>query len=145
MTRPALLVISLSALPGCDASPSPPASSVRTGNTKSTFVIFPYKLGDTWVFDDPSRGLDREPFVGQAARILDRLTANISDATSGFRLTFSSSELTGDAHRLSWRRSGVKGDWYHSEEFGTEGWLCPALLEYFSAPPRELFIRVGAR
>jgi hypothetical protein len=45
--------------------------------------------GNTWVFDDPTTGLEREPFVGEVNGMLDRLSAAIPDAPSGFRLLFS--------------------------------------------------------
>ena len=42
-----------------------------------------------WVFDDPSVGLAREPFVSGIDEMIDGLVENIPDAASGFRLIFS--------------------------------------------------------
>jgi hypothetical protein len=41
-----------------------------------------------WV-DDPNDGLAREPFVAGTDRMIDGVVADIPNAASGFRLTFS--------------------------------------------------------
>ena len=33
-------------------------------------------------------------------------------------------------------------NWYYSDQFEMEGWLCPALFKYFSDPPREIYVKV---
>ena len=33
----------------------------------------------------------------------------------------------------------------HTPEFDVEGWLCPALLNYFDAVPRKIFFQVKSR
>jgi len=42
-----------------------------------------------WVFDDPNDGLAREAFVNGLDRMIDRVVADIPNAASGFKLTFS--------------------------------------------------------
>ena len=37
------------------------------------------------------------------------------------------------------------GNWYRAEDFEMEGWLCPALLKYFDAPPKGIYARFEAR
>lgn len=113
-----------------------------TGN--SIFVISPYKTAGTWVIDDPSRNLEREPFVAGIPRLIEMLTKDIPDADSGFRLLFSAGEFPGYTHRMTWRRRGSGGNWYYSEEFRAEGWLCPALLKYFRKPPKTIYIKAEA-
>ena len=53
-------------------------------------VIAPYWYEGTWVFDDDSVGLLREPFVSGVPEMIDELVQDIPDARAGFRLTFSS-------------------------------------------------------
>ena len=139
MKRLPILTVLLTALSGCDASSSPGKSSV-TGSGNSIFIIVPYKFGGTWVFDDANRSLEKEPFVGGIPQMLDVLTSKIPNAEAGFRLLFSSHEFPDFTHKMIWRRSGAMGNWYYSAEFDTEGWLCPALLKYFQAPPKEIYI-----
>ena len=47
-------------------------------------------------------------------------------------------------HRFKWVREGEGGNWYHSEDFGIECWLCPALFEYFVSAPNDLYAKFEA-
>jgi hypothetical protein len=111
----------------------------------SLFVIAPYRYEGMWVFDDPEKGLSREPFVQGIDVMLDRLTAGIPDAQQGFRLVFSASPFPGYAVKLEWRREEFGGNWYWCEAYQMEGWLCPALFEYFDAAPNELYASAQAK
>ena len=33
------------------------------------------------------------------------------------------------------------GNWYYSEDFTVEGWLCPALFKYFDKAPEEIYAK----
>jgi hypothetical protein len=105
-------------------------------------VIAPYKYLDTGVFDDERKGLVQEAFVGGADTIIDLLTSAIPNAEKGFVMVFSASDFPGFQHRVEWRREQGTGNVYYSKELQQEGWLCPALLRYFEAPPKELFLQV---
>jgi hypothetical protein len=106
-------------------------------------VIVPYKFaGRMWVFDDPRHGLVQEAFISGADVLIDRAVAHIPEAEAGFLLIFSSVPFPGHEFHLDWRRSDSEGDWYWSPDFAIEGWLCPALLKYFDAPPRQIFFQV---
>ncbi len=107
-------------------------------------VIAPYKVAATWVIDDASRGLKREPFVAGIPKLIDRLTSDIPNADRGFRLLFSAKPFPGYTHKLTWKRKDGSGNWYYAEAFKAEGWLCPALLRFFSSPPKEIYIRAEA-
>ena len=100
---------------------------------------------DMRVFDDPAVGLKAEPFVGAVNTMIDRATATLPNAPHGFIMVFSASAFPDHQFRLEWRRGDLSGNIYHSSEFDTEGWLCPALLRYFGEPPAEIFVQVRAR
>ncbi len=108
-------------------------------------VIVPYKYEGMWVFDDPAVGLRKEPFIAGIDTLIDRATANVPDAQRGFRAIFSAAPFPGATFKLRWRRAESGGNWYYSPEFNQEGWLCPALLKYFSAPPAEIYVKVEGR
>jgi hypothetical protein len=108
-------------------------------------VIRPYKHYDMWVFDDPRVGLVQEPFVAGADTMIDRAVADIPDAAQGFTLIFSAGPFPGHQYRLDRSRSDGGGTWYRSAEFTLEGWLCPALLRYFSQPPDQLYVQIKSR
>ncbi len=108
-------------------------------------VIAPYKHHGQWVFDDPARGLRQEPFVAGADTWMDRATASIPGAESGFVLVFSAQPFPGHQFHMTRTRLDGGGAWYHSADFQMEGWLCSALLRYFPEPPAELYAQVKAR
>ena len=111
----------------------------------SLFVIAPYRYEGMWVFDDPRVGLVREPFVSGIDIMIDRLVAKIPNADKGFRLVFSPTPFPGHEMKLTWRRAEYGGNWYWSDEYQMEGWLCPALFKYFEKAPAELYARAEAR
>ena len=106
-------------------------------------VIYPYKNSGMWVFDDERVGLDREPFVAGADAMIDQVLAQkeIKNPEKGFRLVFSAGEFPKYDVRFDWVREGDGGNWYKSEEFKMEGWLCPALLKYFDEAPKHIYER----
>ena len=108
-------------------------------------IIAPYKWHGMWVFDDPRVGLVQEPFVAGADTIIDRVVADIPDAEHGFTLIFSTTPFPGHQHRLDWRREESGGNVYYAEQLGLEGWLCPALLKYFTEAPKQLFVQTKSR
>ena len=104
-------------------------------------VLFPYKYEGMWVFDDERVGLRREPFVLGIDEIITRVVAPIPNAEEGFRLIFSATPFPGYTVKLEWRREEYGGNWYFCPQFGTEGWLCPALFKYFDKAPLELYAK----
>ena len=105
-------------------------------------IIFPYKYQGAWVFDDPAVGLLREPFVAGIDTMIDKAIADIPNAEKGFRAIFSASPFPGADLTLEWRREESGGNWYYSDQFKMEGWLCPALLKYFPIAPRQIFVKI---
>ena len=63
-------------------------------------LIVPYRYEGMWVFDDPSVGLAREPFVFGIDEMLTRLTKSIEGAENGFRLIYSSGPFPGYVAKL---------------------------------------------
>jgi hypothetical protein len=109
-------------------------------------IIVPYKHHGMWVFDDARVGLDKEPFVAGADTLIDHIVADIPDAANGFVLIFSSSAFPGHQHRFKWLRADEDGgNWYYSDAFGMEGWLCPALFKYFEEAPKQIYVQAKAR
>lgn len=113
----------------------------RQDASNSIVVIAPYRYEGTWVFDDPRVGLEREPFVSGVPELIDKLVKDITDADKGFRLLFSGSPFPGYTSKFVWLREERGGNWYYSEEFKGEGWLCPALFRYFKQAPRVIYVK----
>ena len=108
-------------------------------------IIFPYKFEDAWVFDDDAMGLDKEPFVFGADDMIDWLVQDIPSASDGFRLLFSHKPFPGYQAEATWIREEMEGNWYKLSEPEMEGWLCPALLKYFDAPPEKIYAKAEPR
>ena len=106
-------------------------------------IIHPYKHEGLWVFDDARTGLVKEPFIEGADVIIDRAVAmkGIEEPEKGFRLIFSAYEFPRYDLKFDWRRTGEGGNWYWSEKFQMEGWLCPALQKYFDEAPKTIYAR----
>ena len=135
------LVISLIAF--AKLHPRQQTRTVRDVN--SLMVIAPYKYQGSWVFDDPAAGLFREPFIAGIDTMIDKAVAKIPNAEQGVRAIFSAARFPGSDFKLEWRRAESGGNWYYSDEFKMEGWLCPALLKYFPDAPREIYVKVEAK
>jgi hypothetical protein len=105
------------------------------------FVIFPYADRGTWMFDDLSVGLVREPFVSGIPEMIDLLVKEIPDARKGFKLLFSAQPFPGCQVQVDRIREEMGGALYRWEQERQEGWLCPALLRYFATPPARLYCR----
>ena len=97
-----------------------------------------------WVFDDPAVGLSKEPFIA-GIDMIDKVVAGVPNADKGFRAVFSAAPFPGADFKLQWRREESGGNWYYSDEFKMEGWLCPALLKYFPHAPREIYVKVDPK
>lgn len=109
-------------------------------------VIEPYWYEGAWVFDDPSTGLVREPFVSGVTEMIDRLVTDLPQAAGGFRLLFAMHSFAGYQSSLTWMRADpVEGNWYRTDDSGEEGWLCPALFCYFPTPPPKIYVRAEPR
>lgn len=111
----------------------------------SLMVIAPFKYDGMWVFDDPAVGLNKEPFIAGIDTMIDKMTADIPGAQQGFRAVFSASPFPGYTERLEWRREESGGNWYYSDKFQMEGWLCPALFKYFATAPREIYVQAESK
>lgn len=112
-------------------------------------IIAPYWSDGTWVFDDPSVGLVREPFVMGAPAMIDHVIerAEIPGPEArrdGVRLLFSASPFPGFHKEARRVRAEAGGHWYRFEEPDMEGWLCPAMFHYFDEAPERLYVRAEA-
>jgi len=118
------------------------AQNLSVAAMNALLFIAPYKYQGTWVFDDPAVGLSREPFIAGIDTMIDKAVADIPNAEKGFRAIFSASPFPGANLKLDWRRAESGGNWYYSDQFKMEGWLCPALLKYFRTAPREIYVKI---
>jgi len=108
-------------------------------------VIEPYRSGKVWRFDEPRLRLKGEPFVQGVPEMIDKMVAGIPGAENSVRLIFSQRSFPGAQYRLDRRREQDGGNWYYSEQYQMEGWLCPALFKFFPRAPRHIYVRAEAK
>jgi len=104
-------------------------------------AIEPYWYQGTWVFDDESAGLDKEPFVQGVPEMIDDLVKDIPNARSGFRLLFSLVPFPSYQLELTRVKEEYGGYWYRAKNTSAEGWLCPALFKYFETAPEIIYVK----
>lgn len=109
------------------------------------FAIHPYFDQGLWVFDDPGRGLVKEPFVSGMPEMIERATGRLPDPADGFTAVFSARSFPGANIELERMRQESGGWWYRWAATGQEGWLCPALFQYFAEAPPRIFVQVQPR
>ena len=109
--------------------------------SNAIMVIAPYWYNGTWVFDDASAGLKREPFVAGVPEMLDVLVKDFPTAREGFRLLFSANPFPGYQKKLTWLRGDTGGNYYRLDDPPMEGWICPALFRYYRSAPRNLYVK----
>lgn len=117
------------------------APAVGSGN--AVFVIYPRRENGIWVFDDDSRGVMREPFVGQINEMIDYMVLPIAKAYKGFRALFSATLIPNYSMKLvKVRDHGSGGADYRLDGSVVEGWLCPCLFKYFTdGAPDEIYVK----
>src|ERR1700730_5667239 len=71
-------------------------------------TLYPYLLGNTWVFDDPRTGLKEEALVLGMSEMISRLVEakGIPQAAKVFALQFASEPFEGADAELTWLRGG---------------------------------------
>lgn len=109
--------------------------------SNAIMIIFPYRHQDTWLFDDDRVGLVREPFVSGIPQMIDILVQDIPNADKGFKLLFSRNPFPGYQAELVLLKEEYGGNWYRWPEKNMEGWLCPALFNYFMEAPIKLYCK----
>jgi hypothetical protein len=117
------------------------AGGLMSPSSNAIMVIAPYWYNGTWVFDDASAGLKREPFVAGVPEMMDVLVKDIPEARQGFRLLFSANPFPGYQKRLTWLRGDMGGNFYRLEDPPMEGWICPAMFRYYKSAPRNLYVK----
>lgn len=116
---------------------------VSAGN--ALLVIEPYRVGNGWAFDEPRLGLRGEPFVLGIPEMIDRLVVQIPGSDKSVRLIFSQRRFPGAQLELDRRGEQDGGNWYHSGDYQSDGWLCPALFRFFPRAPQHIYVRAEQR
>lgn len=105
------------------------------------FELTIFRLGDLWVFDDPSRSVSSEPLVFGMSAIIDASLMLLTGTSyhKMFHLTLSDSPFSDvdedEVVALSFSHEDEGGGWYWWNRAMLEGWLSP----YFKGVFESLF------
>jgi hypothetical protein len=126
-------------------------------------AIEPYWHEGAWVFDDASRGLEKEPLEGcfeaelreikalarliggGVTKMIDYLVKDVPDAREGFILLLSSQPFSDYQVELSRVAEEDGGFLYRGKNHSAEAWLSPALFKYFETAPESLYVKAESR
>jgi len=115
----------------------------NSDNMNQINVINPYKYHGTWVFDDESKGLDKEPFVAGADTLIDTLTGGTKNKC---QIVFSKDAFPTADFEVNKIGPGAGGGTNYKYDIDKNTshylWLCPALLKYFSNPPSNIHFQI---
>jgi hypothetical protein len=106
------------------------------------FTISTRSENGVLLFDDPERGILREPFIGGADTILIRAALAAGQNPAAFPLHFSQYPFPRSTTAIKVREK-CGGATYLVN--GLEGWLCPATLKYFDSYPEKIFFQIPER
>ena len=109
-----------------------------------TQTISPFLDNDSWVFNDPSTGLENELLVSGADNFCDMICAKYHIIPErGFTAKFS--DKNDLKHHYKFYLIGTyenteSGNLYRCDDDTI--WLCENLLKYFDVPPRTIYVHV---
>jgi len=95
-----------------------------------------------WVYDDPSFGVQEQPFVFGANLILEKMVDRVEGIRDRLNLVFSSIPFPGSEHCLEFVREETEGFVYRWEDEKLQGWMSPSLRNYFPDPPPKIFLQL---
>ncbi len=106
---------------------------------KICFSISPYRKGCEWFFDDPKLGLFREGLTCGTPEVILKACNLKSMQTPN--LVFFSNQFFGK-NFLNFLKPLRDGNLYFWSEQKMQCWFCPALLKYFSKPPKKIWFEI---
>jgi hypothetical protein len=100
------------------------------------------RMGNTWVFDDLTRGVVNEPFVAGVPTIIDHLLKKKGITERTIHAFFSDGEFPDADICLTFIKEELHGAWYKFQNM--KGWFCPCFWKYFDKenPPMRVYIKL---
>ena len=125
--------------------------SLKSSNSIHTMHV--YRHHNIWVFDNPSVGLVKEPFVAGADEVFDYIAKahcglDTPEDNLYMDILFASTDFPGRQLWAGWVGSSVGGNDYKvlNSDFAPlinhNLWLCPALLKYYRKAPMDIYMKV---
>lgn len=102
-----------------------------------------YKVGPTWMFDDPTHNIKREPFVEGSSEMIDHIFREFGFPTDGqVGVTVEFDLKRSNTGMVQIRKvCDLELDWARYEYNGLEGDLCPVTTVYLGQHPESFYVR----
>ena len=95
-----------------------------------------------WVYNDSKFGVKEQPLVFGMDLILEKMLGQVEGVEDRLNLVFSSIPFPGSEFSLVFVREETEGFVYCWEEKKLQGWLSPALRNYFPEPPPKIYLQL---
>lgn len=115
----------------------------RIKSNNSINILYPYKEGNVWYYDDPDIGVYKEAFVLGSSETIDRV---LGEGTDKCKMLISQNPIPNYSARIGRRKdieeqlAGMLG-WYQLEGTDMVNWLCAEVLAYFSDYPDSIYVK----
>lgn len=108
----------------------------------SCYIIQPYKIGNTWVYDDPDYAVVQEELNKDINSLIERILREKKMDVNKFTLFFSEWEFPGADYIFSLWEENERGSNYWCKPLDVKFWLGPSLLDYFDTAPKTIYIKI---
>jgi hypothetical protein len=102
-----------------------------------------YKDNGVWMFDDPEKGIEREPFVDGSTELIDFILKEFNlfqGSHRGIDLNFSLYQEEDDMVKVN-KIKDMGDDWASYEYKNMTGSLCPVTIQYFGKHPDHFYVK----
>jgi len=101
-----------------------------------------FKKAGFWMFNDKSKSIFEEPFVGGTSEVIDYILKERkiwNGAHRGIEMVFSDHKESDDMVQFQ-KIEDLPDNWAKYEYNGMEGLLCPVTLRYFGSFPEKIYV-----
>lgn len=98
-----------------------------------------FKEKNTWMFNDESFNIIREPFVLGMSEMIDHY---VNNPTLNKTTIFFSHDKFPHCHELKLLNEDSDGGWYQDVDTKMVGWLCPVTRVYMKNIPEKIYFMV---
>ena len=107
----------------------------------SIYRVLLQMVDGLWVYNDSKFEVRDQPLVFGMDLILEKMVKQV-EGGDRLNLVFSSIPFPGSAFSLGFVREETEGFVYCWEEKQLQGWLSPALRNYFPEPPPKIYLQL---
>ena len=113
---------------------------MASGN--SIYRVLVHAVDGLWVYDDENFNVREQPLVFGVDLVLEKMVEKVEGIGDRLNLVFSCIPFPGSEHCLKFVREETEGFVYRWEDEKLQGWLSPALRNYYPQPPLKIYLQL---